>query len=467
MKCATALVAMHLSAVDGWRPESTTYVDHETMPFRCHMVDEAHADLCALALETMAVSWRVQVDELGFAEPILDDDDRFDLYITSEFTGGGAYVAGEGGDGDPDDGRMGQQSYMALDPTIPLDEFPSYVAHEFNHVVQYSTDFIEPTLPAWEATATAAEAWTIDDHQIWGEWVADFQSNAWMGVLGDGYRLWDDFGIWSYHEYGAGIWILHLDHTHFDGTGTGGAALWWAMAQDSIINEPDVLDAWAAVTGGPWTDALEELVAFNLVSHDPARRPAWVDDRDDGEWGSVPMETLSGSDLPATVIPEWGVAPTGWVHLELSDTPEDVVVSLAGADGLKVALVAVDTDGTVQTDRTWPVRLELTGDVDLAVVNLGPPELDGDDPIELFPLEITLAVEPVVDPEDTGDPNTDDTDEPSDNDEPLIDGSPSDASDDEADKGGCSATGTAAGWTLLAGLMGVARRRAGTTAPER
>jgi hypothetical protein len=466
MKCATALVAMHMTVVDGWRPESRTYVDHDSLPVRCHMVDEDHADLCTVALETIELSWDVQVGQLGFADPILDDDDRFDVYVTTEWTDGGAYVAGEGGDAIEDDGRMGQPSYMALDPTIPDDEFASYVAHEFNHVVQYSMDYIEPTLPVWEATATAAEAWTLDDYKIWGDWVADFQAYPWMGILGDSYIMWDDYGIWSYHEYGAGIWILHLDETYYDGTGEGGAELWWALVQNSRVNEPDVLDAWGEVTGSTWQDALTEFVAFNLISHDPDRRPAWVDAHDDGAWGSVPMETLQTADLPATVAPEWGVAPTGWVHVELPDAPEDLVVSVEGQGSANLALVSVDATGSVQVTTTWPAHIEQTGAIDIAVVNLGEPEFDADDALIMRPLELSFAVEADDDTDDdTGDTDTDDADDS----DGIVDDDPDSVTPErnDTDKGGCSVTGSAAGWTILATVLVAMRRREGASPSER
>ncbi|HCH63518.1 MAG TPA: hypothetical protein DFR83_11985 [Deltaproteobacteria bacterium] len=343
-------------------------------------------------------------------------------------------------------------------------------------------DFIEPTLPVWEATATAAEAWTLDDYKIYGDWVATFQAYPWMGLLGDSYILWDDYDIWSYHEYGAGIWILHLDETYFEGSGTGGAALWWALVQDSRDNEPDVLDAWADVTGGSWQDSLAEFVAFNLVSHDPDRRPAWVDGRDDGDWGSVPMETIWGEDLPATVVPEYGIAQTGWVHLELPDAPEDLVVTYEGNDSIGVVLVAVDVDGNTQIESEWPVRLDFTGAVDLAVINMGTPEFDADERLRMAPLEITMAVEPAEpEPGDTGTPddtndtgaddNTGGTDDNAggagETDGGGEEGGRLEGDGDDGKAGGCSATGSAASWAALLGLMAAARRREGTGSTKR
>ena len=446
---------------DGWRPATVGEVDHVDLPLRCHFESVDDQERCSDVLDYIALAWTVQVYDLGFRDPMFDNDHIFDVYLSTDGTDGGAYVMGEGGDADPDDGRMAQPSFMVLDPTISDEEMESYVAHEFNHVLQYSTDFIEPTLPVWEATATAAEAWTLPGYQIYGPWVADFQTHTWMGILGDGYILWDDYDIWSYHEYGAGIWILHLDHTYYEGTGASGAALWSALEQDSRVNEPDVLDAWGAITGGDWTTALEEFVAFELISGDPALRPEWVDLRDDGSWGAVPYTTVHAADLPATVTPEYGIAPTGWLQLELPDAPEGLEVSVDGPEGVALSLVAVDASGDLQITRSLPAELELTGPLQLAILHLGSDTFDADDRLEMAEIDVHFSV-PEDEPDDTGDPedpgDTDDTDDTDDSD--VGDDAPSGSASDDGDKSGCATAGVAGGsWLLAFGLAAVRRRQ--------
>ena len=463
MICQTALMAAFPHVTDGWRPAAVGSVDHVDLPLRCHYEDEDDMPRCAEILEYISQSWTIQVNDLGFRDVIFDDDGIFDVYLSSDGTGGGAYVMGEGADADPDDGRMAQPSFMALDPSISDEEMESYVAHEFNHVLQYSTDFLEPTLPIWEATATAAEAWTIPGYKVWGPWVADFQTHTWMGLLGDSYILWDDHAVWSYHEYGAAIWILHLDNTYYGGTGASGSALWGALEQDGRTNEPDVLDGWGAVTGGDWTSALEEFVAFELVSGDVSLRPEWVDDHDDGYWGAVPYSTVHSAELPTTVSAEFGVAPTGWLQLELPDAPEGLAVDVDTSEGVHLSLVAVDADGNTQITRTLPATLELSGPLQLAILHLGDDDFDADDRLELDPMDIQLSV-PGSGPDDTAAPgDTGDTADPDGltGPDPDDDDDGRDASDGNADSdkgGGCATAGLVGGGWLWA-LALVARRR--------
>lgn len=444
MICQTAAVAALPFAVDGWRPDASFHRDSDIRPVRCHTTTLDEKDVCEAVLAAMEHAWDVQVDTLGFRAPILDSDDRFDVYISSQGTAGGAYVAGEGGDARPDDGAWAQSSYMVLDPTIPAEELESYVAHEFNHVLQYSTDFAEPTLPVWEATATAAEAWTLPDYKVYGPWVADFQTHTWMGLLGDGTRLWDDYGIWSYHEYGAAFWIFHLDHTHGDGAGSAGVALWEALVQDGPTNEPDVLDGWAAITGLDWQDALLEMVVAHLSSADPDRA-AWVDARDDGHWGPVPYATVSTAELPAEVTAS--IAPTGWLHIALPDAEAGATLTLSTDGEPELVILEHGASGTVT--HTGPsAELTQSGPVDVAVVSFGPSGFDADDRLVLDTL--TIAIEGPVDDEplplDSADPSQDSGD--------AGDGSESASKD----SGGCSSIG-GLGWAWWAGLLVVARRR--------
>ena len=184
--------------------------------------------------------------------------------------------------------------------------------------------------------------------------------------------------------------------------------------------------------------------------------------------------------LPMAVVPEFGIAQTGWVHLELPDSPEDLVVSYrTDDDDLGVVLVAVYADGTTQTASEWPVRLEQSGAVDLAIINMGAPEFDADDRLEMARIEISMEVVPEEpEPEDTGSPDDPDTpDDPDDDSDAVVDDdSPDDAGgggasevgggDSDGKGGGCSVTGSATSWVALAGLMAVARRRKGGVAEE-
>jgi hypothetical protein len=450
MLCRTAVMAAFPSLVEGWRPVSLGSVDHPDLPLRCHWADPADEPRCALVLSVAQAAWEAQVDQIGFHPPMPDADGRLDLYLSDEGTSGGAYAYGPSEDEDPTDGRMGCHAYLVLDPVISDLAMPSYVAHEFNHILQYATDFTEPSLPVWEATATAAEVWTLPGHRPQPSYVEDFQEWPWMGLLGDGYRLYEDYGIWSYHEYGAVIWILHLDQTWGSGDGAMGAALWAAMENPDWGNDPDLMAAWAAVAGGSWEDARVELAALQLVAG-TALAPAWAQELGNAGWFAPAAEVVDAAAASGGLsleLDDPGIYPTGLVVVELDGVEAGLRVQAAGPDGVRLALVAVDAAGQRQVGEGAGLELELTGDLRLAVVHLDEPDLRSDWPLR--PDAVTLQIgEPVA--EDTGEP-------------PLVDdtgsGSDGGAGGGRA-KAGCASAPRGGAWIAGAaiGAIGALRRR--------
>lgn len=461
MICRTALMAAFPSLVDGWRPESAGSIDHPDLPLRCHWADPADEPRCALVLSSAQAAWAAQVDRIGFHAPMPDDDGRLDLYLSDEGTDGGAYAYGPSVDEDPTDGRMGCHAYLVLDPAISDLAMPSYVAHEFNHILQYGTDFTEPSLPVWEATATAAEVWTLDGHRPQPSYVEDFQEWPWMGLLGDGYLLWDDYGIWSYHEYGAVIWILHLDEAWGAGDGAMGAALWAAMENTDWDNDPDLFSAWAEVTGGPWEDARVELAALQLVAGTDLA-PAWAQDLGNAGWFAPAAEVVDAAGLGdagaglAVALDDPGLYPTGLVVVELDGAPAGLPVAVEAPEGVRVALVAVDGAGQRQVGDGAGMALELTGDLRLAVVHLDEPDLRSDWPLRPDALTLQLG--------DGGDGGGD-TGAPDSGGPPLRADAPADPDGGGArEKGGCASApvdvqgrahaigGGSAPWAAIGGI---------------
>ena len=82
----------------------------------------------------------------------------------------------------------------------------------------------EASLPVWEGVAEAATVWTLGgergDYDMPAYYLNDFQETPWVGLLGDGYYLWDDFEIYSFYEYGSALWVFQLDHAYGDGNGS-------------------------------------------------------------------------------------------------------------------------------------------------------------------------------------------------------------------------------------------------------
>ena len=394
MICRTALALSHalVPKADGWRPTSIDSIDSEVVDARCHWEDEDDADMCVVVLEAVEDAWAVQVDELGFVPPMPDDDGILDLYLSSHGTGGGAYTYGPSSDEDTTDGRMGCHSYIALSPMIGETIMPSYVAHEFQHVLQYATDFVEPTYAIWEGVATAAQEWTYPDEQAGNYETPDFQAYPWAGLLNDSYALYDDHDVWSYYEYGAVIWIQHLEAFYGDGLGSSGVQLWAEATQTGWDNEPDVIDAYDAVTGD-WIFALMDL-SVERAKLGTVHASDWIENREAPMY-QVEIDTaLDATELPITLDPTTAPYQTGVVYVQVSGfgAGEWLGASISASSQVQWGIVFVegsDSDWAEGTSYSW---LAGGDDITVGIVNLGPSDFDGDDQLKQSSFSLTLGV---------------------------------------------------------------------------
>ena len=141
---------------------------------------------------------------------------------------------------------MASSSYMVLAPSISVSEYPGYISHEFNHVLQFAVDMTEPAYPPWEGTATLAEERTYPGEGSGPTVVAYYRETPWAGPLRDGYWL-ENLGYWSWYEYGSVELMQWLE----DEEGVSVPQLWLDMANPTWTNEPDFLDI---LTEDRWRD---------------------------------------------------------------------------------------------------------------------------------------------------------------------------------------------------------------------
>jgi uncharacterized protein (TIGR03382 family) len=411
------LLALSLSQL-AWTPTSIGFVDSGEHPIRCHYEYADSEPDCDTVLGVMDAAWAHQIEELGWEPPAQDDGGRLGVYLTDDGTGGDAYAdCIERVDHTVGDGRSGCVAYIALDYRAGPEAWWNYGAHEFNHVLQYATDFQETAEILWEGAACAIDLWQPEPQPVWVTDTRDFQAHPWVGLLGDGRWLWREHQAGEFYEYGGVAWWLHLDATHGDGTGRIAAQLWDAIAQEGLPNEPDILEGYDAVTGD-WRGSLlafsEERARMGTADH-----PAWADYTlsEPQVDVSIGLTTVLGlSDLPAVVTPVHMPYETGAVYLSLEglDAGTRVSLVLEGDPGVSWGVVAVDgASGTgLEGDAlAWESQ---GGTLILAAVNLGRPDIDADpDPEgrESFPgtleaWDVTLHVS-LVEQADTGDPEPD------------------------------------------------------------
>lgn len=379
-------------------PDTSVLVDG--LPIRIwYDPEHAHSlEILPLVAETLQTAWSVQVDQLGFRPPVLPDDvegPEFDVYLV-EYEPFAAYVSADLPyvDQDDDDGYNASTAYMVVDRRLPPRWVPSYLAHEFNHVLQYATDYAEPTLPIWEGTATAAQEWTVGAAGMWEIDVPSIQeANRFPLLVGDSYTIWYEWDVGYTFEYGTAMWVRFLDEKHGAGDGRGGARLWEHAAQEGPLNEPDAVDAFAATGGDTVGALLDEFALVRLLTG------ADWDERglsDASGWGPaysvpidpLPIETLEGDHRASVGQP----MITGQVYFELDPRelgPDVTAIELSAVsrDGLQSGLMvatwteegAAFDDAAEGEDPTLTVSPGGLSRIVVAVTNLGPDGWDGDE----------------------------------------------------------------------------------------
>lgn len=478
------------------RPDAVGFVDSAIYPIRIHYRQAIDADRAAtLVMQAAETSWQIEVEEMGWPAPPPDDgdggDDRYDFYLTNDGTFGGAYTFGLGPDVTPGDDWYSVPSYIALDDRWITDaDMLVFVSHEFNHALQYTIDAAEYVLFPWESTAEAMsdlvdDAADIYDYEVW-----DFNKLPFASILFDGYTdEVTDYDNFSYYEYGGIIFGDFVEERYGTKDGTKLLAMWDALAQPTFTQEPDFLDALAAVDpSAPSAAALYTEFAVWRMFSGPQDDGAHFEEA--SSWGDKSVvrveadlapDALDGASLSPAVLPyELG---TSYWRFDVTTAPTDDVLhaEVTGDPAFQWGLVwAVwpATGGPALTGSalgapgatvTIDAPLDGGGLGMIGVVNGGRPDLEGEERDVLrgtFTLDLTrLAANPTgptgpTTPPGTTDPGTDPTDPgPGTGDgDPLGDG-PGDATEDG---GGCGCASTAApsgAWLGLAVLGAFARRR--------
>ena len=292
------------------RPDSIGYVEDPVTGARCHWDDGDLEDRCTTLLTYVQEAWTAQVDVWGYHAPFPDDGEGgstgLDIYFTRD-AAWGAYTASNYEDAQPGDGYMGSWSYIVMDPRNGERVDHTYIAHEFNHVLQYATDFTEYSLAPWEGAATVAEEWTYPGEGTWDSVGIDFQKAPFANIMSDGYALAVDHGMNLYYEYGTALWFMYLQDQ-----GIEPPVFWEALvnAEETWENEPDAWDAWDTTTG----DGPQALIDFALDRGriGTADSPGWAEG-----FGFGPRMVVDVEELGVEVEPEEDPYELGTVYFDV------------------------------------------------------------------------------------------------------------------------------------------------------
>ena len=347
-------------------PVPEQVMDDPVTGARCHYERPNDASTCADVLAYLQVAWETQVEERGWPAPFEDGTHGgtpgLDIFLSVE-ADGGAWTTSDYNDADPGDDRMGAMAYIVLDPDLPADELDIFVAHEFNHVLQFALDFTEPTYPPWEGVATLMEEATYTGRGSWSETVPDFQEAPWASLLTDGDYLWEEHDLWSWYEYGSALFFEYLAQEH----AIEPVDLWRAMTHPGLENEPDIWDAVGALTG----DADAALLGFSMARArvGTAATPGWAAALNSP---ISPPNTIRNTRNKQPAANDPYVLGVAWYEVEAEGLFEFHI----DADPDTRWGIGVVEEGT-QLVGTDPVEFE--GPATVGVVNLGPNGFDPDD----------------------------------------------------------------------------------------
>ncbi len=425
------------------RPPSVGYVDSALYPIRVHYRragDEARA--INVILPSAENAWKVEVEEMGWPSPATDaglgGDDRFDYYLTNEETYGGAWTWGPPEDVVSDDGWFSIAAFVALDDTqISNADMDDFVAHEFNHALQYTIDGIEATSFVWESTAEAMEELVIPDTDLYMLDIPYFQKLPFGSLLFSGYdEEITAYDRYSLYEYGGSIAGLYLEEAYGQRDGTTLLQLWLNLAQGGRAQEPDYIDSLGMIGGDlapTYEDVYLGLAEWRMFVHtddDGAHfeeGAAWGAASMVATEGSLALSSISGTSVSPEDAP-YDLGTSYWV-IDVDDAEEgSLKLRVEGAAGLQWGIVAAAWQeagpATVLrqragADEVVEATLDLTGAtrVMVGVANLGAPDLNAEGKHDRA--DFSLSFERILDTEEDSDPTAGEDSSSGDKEEPA------------------------------------------------
>lgn len=159
-------------------------------------VTEAYAMEMAGYFDT---SWDVECDDLGYFQPPPDGgvggDNLYDVYIKLLSGGTLGYTSSAGEYKPPDSTHSCSASHIVMNVNLGYNYLTTTSTHEFQHAVQMSYDYEEPT-------------WFMENCAVNMEELVFPDVNDWLGFWGEGAvrKPWKNIDTGNPYWYGSSVW---------------------------------------------------------------------------------------------------------------------------------------------------------------------------------------------------------------------------------------------------------------------
>ena len=157
-------------------------------------------------MEAFDESYKREVEELGWKEPIGMDAYNLWVYIAEDDSYSGAYTWYANC---PSRGDM-PYVFMFSGAFYDGTRYQDVTAHELNHAIQFAYGLDDTyDLWWWEATATWMKEYVYPDHNGWSDYTYGFA--AWPEIGMHSSSSEDESKSVFWHMYGMSVWAFYLD----------------------------------------------------------------------------------------------------------------------------------------------------------------------------------------------------------------------------------------------------------------
>jgi hypothetical protein len=287
-------------------------------------------------------------------------------------------------DVDPDDGVAGASAWIEVDSRTSEAKACDAVARGLNRAITLGMDFTEPEGGFVGGTAVWAQSEGGADATPLVRFAPAGQRVPWASVVLQSQQdLYDAHGVWIDVDSGGIVFAAWF----VDRYGFEMMAPWDLAVQPTTEPEPDLLDAWAQLAGGDWTDEMLVL-ALDRARVGSSTAPPWA-----MALGPESYAAREGTDIevPADLQPAWPPYPLGasyWDVVVHAGEPVTFAVE-SEADAEWGLVIAGTLSHAVFGEWTTFVPPD-DGVATVGVVNLGPSGFDADDPLKPAPFRLTV-----------------------------------------------------------------------------